>query len=1092
MLFPYMLRSLLRFEIRYHIQTWLFAVISLTYAGLGFAFGTLGFRVSDLAANSPYVIGNILSLLSIGGIFSASLFAANAMLRDKEALMESFIFTSSIHKSQLLVSRFSGMFATVVLSYSGILLGLGLAMFSAVLMGESILPFSLSTYLNPLLYIVLPNLLIISLLTFSVAAVSRNRILTYLGGLALYIFYVVGAMYMKAPWLASPSPPTPEQIVLAAKIDPFGLSAFYEQTRFWTAEDQNILNIKLEGHLLFNRGVWLGAALLLGGLAYRAFQFRLLHRRTNKHIVSETETEVHKTAKFIFPTSLIPSSRSQQLLALIKLESRLLWQSWPYRIFLFMWTFIMGIETLNAPKGGTRMGDREPWSGFMADNIMSVIPFFAVFGILVFSNLILWRERSQRIAPLLDSINTSNAQQAFVKCLAIIQIPLSMLSLSIVLAIGLQLLKGWTEVEIWPYAQLFYYLALPLGLTAILAIFIQSIFAKRFLGLAVSAIVILLCSSSLLRLLELDHLTILYLKPIRRAYSEMNGYGSFADQFHWRMAYGVCLSLFLGVLAILYWPRGIDQGILRQAKSTSISPKWIWGSATLLLLSMSSFIYLSEIKQSVPRRGETEAWQLRYESKYAHIQKKQSPHIEQVRTHIDLYPNEQAYRVKAQYELCNPHDIPLNQMWIALDQVAKLDSLSGKGISISKADQAFGMYLVALNPPMKPGESRTIHFQFYSGWSPFGGLTPFNAIVKNGSFIRISRYFPLLGYQTDWEMSGTSKRKKHGLAPNENFLTLEAPTLDYPYQDFIHWEAIISTEADQRIVAPGQQIAHWQEGERSYFHFRTQRPIPFRFAVSSARYAERLDSVAGIRYRILHHPAHKSQIEQILAASQQTIAYCERAFGPYPFGELQIAEMSDFTEGFAATAYPNTIYIRESMGWYDDLNDLDGPNRVFLMMAHEIAHQWWGGQLKPEYREGGIFLTESLAQYTAYMLHKEAFGEAATQKALLVESELYFQDRGFEESSLLRARQDQPYVAYQKGAVVLYAIQTLIGEKQFNHALTSMLKKHAYPQMPATSLDMLNAILDNSPTKHHSQISQWLTEVEVADEDERLIVRIPD
>ncbi|MFK7924375.1 MAG: M1 family aminopeptidase, partial [Bacteroidia bacterium] len=463
------------------------------------------------------------------------------------------------------------------------------------------------------------------------------------------------------------------------------------------------------------------------------------------------------------------------------------------------------------------------------------------------------------------------------------------------------------------------------------------------------------------------------------------------------------------------------------------------------------------------------------------------------RANIDLYPSEQAYHVKAQYELCNPHSTPLNQMWIALDQVAELDSLFGKETSLLQADDAFGMYLVALDPPMQGGESRDIQFQFQSYWSPFAGLTPFNAIVSNGSFMRISRYFPLLGYQTDWEMNGAEDRQKQGLVLHEDLLSLETLSLSDPYENFIQWEAIISTEADQSIVAAGQQIAHWQEGERSFFHFRTPRPIPFRFAVSSARYAERLDSMAGIQYRILHHPAHQSQIKPMLAASQQTIAYCERAFGPYPFGELQIAEVSDFTEGFAATAYPNTLYIRESMGWYADPNDPDGPNRVFLMMAHEIAHQWWGGQLYPEYREGATLLTESLAQYTAYMLYKEAFGEAATQKTLQVEAELYFQDRGFQtESPLLRVGPDQPYVAYQKGAVVLYAIQTLIGEKQLNLALASLLEKHAYPQMPASSLDLLAAILAQSPAEHHSLIRQWFTDVCIEDVDARLIVRIPD
>ena len=41
--------------------------------------------------------------------------------------------------------------------------------------------------------------------------------------------------------------------------------------------------------------------------------------------------------------------------------------------------------------------------------------------------------------------------------------------------------------------------------------------------------------------------------------------------------------------------------------------------------------------------------------------------------------------------------------------------------------------------------------------------------------------------------------------------------------------------------------------------------------------------------------------------------YCEANFGSYPFKTIRFAEISSFTKGFAATAYPATIYMVEDM-----------------------------------------------------------------------------------------------------------------------------------------------------------------------------------
>ncbi|MEL6589992.1 MAG: hypothetical protein AAFQ68_07930, partial [Bacteroidota bacterium] len=819
-----MFLQLLRFELSFHLRRPLFGLLCLAYAAFGYAFTALSYRVPNMPPNTPYVSANILALMSLGGIVSACLLAANAMTRDREYQMESFIFSSGIDKSALLGSRFLGVVLSNFLCFFATFLGITLALVQANIIGEELQSFQFETYLRPLVFLVMPNLWFSSVILTIVAGLSRKRAATYLGGLVLYIAYMLSAMIMKAPWIASASPPTEAETIWAARLDPFGLSAFWKLTLNWSLNQRQTEMIAMESYLLHNRIIWLSFSILLLLLGYQLYRFRLQSSRASKQIkASPTPPPLSMKAIRAFPRS---TKWYQSLLSLTRIEHRLLWRSWSWWVFLLLWTFVIAIESYNAPRGGTRLEDSLALSSLMANNIKGALPFFAIIGILIFTQIHLWRSRMQNFSAILDSQAISNAQFVGSKLIALSQIPLLMLSIAIVISVGLQLLKG-ASLDIAPYFRLFYYLGLPLLGTLILAVFSQTIIPNRFLGFGLSIFVLLIASSGLAKLFSLDHFAIQYLRVIQQEASEMNGYGAFAQAFDLQMLYAAVLSLLWTILAIVFHPRGLSRRL-------NLSKQMRWGIGLSTGVGggfLALLLYLSASQPGVPQGEKQEAWQVQYEKKYRNKEIGLRPGIEHIGAVIALYPAQNHYEVHATYELCNPHEEAIDSIWLALAQESKLDSIQMEGAELALSDEAFGMHLFRLQPPMQAGESRKLSATFQSAWSPFGGFTPFNAIIGNGSFMRISRYFPQLGYQHSWQMNDPEKRSAAGLGPAPQLIPLEDPPLRPAYQDFCLWDFTISTEKDQTVIASGQLQKAWQDEERSFFQYRASRPGPFRFAL---------------------------------------------------------------------------------------------------------------------------------------------------------------------------------------------------------------------------------------------------------------------
>jgi aminopeptidase N len=126
-----------------------------------------------------------------------------------------------------------------------------------------------------------------------------------------------------------------------------------------------------------------------------------------------------------------------------------------------------------------------------------------------------------------------------------------------------------------------------------------------------------------------------------------------------------------------------------------------------------------------------------------------------------------------------------------------------------------------------------------------------------------------------------------------------------------------------------------------------------------------------------------------------------------------------------------------------------------------------GGQV-----QGSNMMSETLAQYSAYMVMQQRYGKDYMRKVLRHFLDRYLRGRAGEvrHEPPLALVQREPYVWYEKGGQIMYTLADYIGEDKINLALQNFLMKYRYANAtnqldqpyPDTSL-LVDAIYAQTP-----------------------------
>ncbi|QNR85840.1 hypothetical protein H9N25_05120 [Pedobacter riviphilus] len=976
--------------------------------------------------------------------------------------MEAVVFTTSIKKLPYFVIRFLGLIISVFSLL--VLVALGIYVGTFFLDADRLGSFHIIYFLQPLLVFALPNVLFSAGILFCTAVLTKNVRIIYVVGVLIYILYMLASIFGNSPLLATSTMKAGSPDILPLFLDPFALASFFGETRTWTSLERNQQLFPFNGTFLFNRLLWLGFTALVVLITYRLFNFRLQQQQQPKIKAAKAEQVelVPYRAFAVFSNGF--RYHLNTFFAQFKLEMIFLFKNIPIMVMLLLWVFLFGVELKDQLFSGVYGIHSYPATGIIIEEIRSMK--FGLVLIIFYAAETISREKSVNIHSLIYSTPVQNSVLWMAKTLSLFALVFILVTLNIGIGIVLQLTHGYFHIELPMYLSLYYYSAFPLLLFVVLIVFIQNLSTNKYLGMLLSMIVIFLVSYA--ERFGLAHYLFRFATVPDLLHSYFNGFGYYTNAFNWYMLYWSAFVIVIAVLTIGMWQRLVEIKVKTRFRSIGLTlkqHKWTTVLALLIWISCAAFIYhQTNTIGKYKNKQEQLNWSLAYEQKYKKLASLPQPVIKAVKMSVDLYPNEGKYSIKGTYNLKNETTLPITKIWIYVSPDINSFSVDVAESKKSEKDERFSQQFITLKTPLQPNKEVVMRFSIEvikSGFTPFNSE---NSIVKNGTYIEIEKFVPHLGYCYNFECEDKHERKKAGLPE-----VADKPNLNKIYES-INLETTISTAIDQRVITVGALQTSWVANNRQYFKYKTDIPINFMFALSSAQYTLKKERYKGIDLNIYYQPGQEYNLKSMFKAVRDALDYGNTHFAKYPLKQLTIAEIPQYKG--AATAYPGVIFSAENINFLGNYSQKGSIDQSYAIAAHETAHQWWANILAPADGTGYAMLTESLAKYTENVLIEKTFGKMYLRKYLAYDNNLYFLNRNNNEEELPLAKTlDQPYVHYQKGGLTMYAVKELIGEQKFNTILSQLIIDHENPKPKATAADLVNAILKEALPKHKKFIN---------------------
>ncbi|MGV9312704.1 M1 family metallopeptidase [Streptomyces sp. NPDC003691] len=168
------------------------------------------------------------------------------------------------------------------------------------------------------------------------------------------------------------------------------------------------------------------------------------------------------------------------------------------------------------------------------------------------------------------------------------------------------------------------------------------------------------------------------------------------------------------------------------------------------------------------------------------------------------------------------------------------------------------------------------------------------------------------------------------------------------------------------------------------------------------------------------------------ARQGRMIALFEECFGPYPFDSYGVVVVADDLD-VPVEAQGLAVF---------GANHVDGARGSERLIAHELAHQWFGNSLTvADWRH--IWLNEGFAKYAEWLWSEASGGPAAAVLAARSRARLALlpQDLRLADPGLRRLFDDR---VYERGALTLHALRTTVGDPAFTALLREWTAVHRH------------------------------------------------
>lgn len=1116
-------REIFRFELGYQVRrvySWLF------FATL-FAFAVLVTRVislkeakhSGIFINAPYFFLNIIIFGTLIWLMIAAVVAGEAAARDVQTRMYPLTYTTPVSKADYLGGKFLAAFVLNALILLALPLGILFAIYFPGIESEMIGPSRPAAYLGTYFFIAFPNAFVATAIQFSWATSIRRSMASYLASGLIFIITHIGvggfAAFIKH-WELT------EYLDLVGLV---GIAGRIDST--WTVAEKSTRPLALEGSFLFNRLIWIGIALGSLAITYTRFGFTKGAQRTRWNFFKR------RKKPDIRATTLVPTAKSP--VSIPRVHRTFGFSTWvsqtlgiamdSFRKIIKIRTgllFVMGFMGAVFLFGSalTRFGDIPmiPTTGRVLSLLAAklsatqhpliLIPLLTIY----YAGELMWREREARLSEIVDTAPVPEWVLFLGKFIGLGLVLVVWMIFLMAAGFLIQIDRTYYNFEIGLYLKILFGLQLSNYLLfALLVLVLHVIADQKYLGhmLALGAFGFIVSAS----MLSIRHHLLVYASDPGWSYTDIRGFGATLQPVLWFKAYWVSWALLFAVLAKLLWPRGkgsslrtrIKMAAGRFTRATAFTASTALG---FILITGGYIFYNTNILNTYNSTSDNEERSAKYEQLYGRYKGIPQPQMTATTLRVEIHPERLEAEIHGTYRLVNNNSTAIDSIHLATMASVETEEITfNRPATKILEDKELGHRIYAFKQPLQPGDS--VQLSFEVKYKPHGfrnnGIDTY--VAANGTVFTNEDWLPTIGYQSNRELGNGVLRKKYKLSARAAVPSLRNMNARRQKADDepIILDATIGTSSDQIAVAPGSLRRQWTEQGRSYFRYITEVPVFNEYAIMSARYAVHTglvrhglgDGRKDIAIRIYHHPTHTMNLDRMVRSAQASLNYYTKQFGPYPHRQIAFAEYPD--PSFSEHARAAMVTYQEGFALMDPTEK--GLDLPYVVTAHELAHEWWGWQMRPAHVEGEGVMAEGLAVYSSTILLKGPRPEQLPRYLDFLRSS-YEIPRARGAVPLLRS--SNSFLDRRKSPLALYTLSEYIGEEKLNGALKQLFVKNStgtpplpttfdlYREMKAATPDSLQYLLHDlfgantfwelhteQATAKQTKPDQWLVSLEI-------------
>lgn len=348
------------------------------------------------------------------------------------------------------------------------------------------------------------------------------------------------------------------------------------------------------------------------------------------------------------------------------------------------------------------------------------------------------------------------------------------------------------------------------------------------------------------------------------------------------------------------------------------------------------------------------------------------------------------------------------------------------------------MLTVIFDKMVKKGEER--EFEIY-----------YEGIPSDGLIISKNKYGNRTFFADNWP-----DRARNWIPCND--IPGDKASVEFIVTGPVHYQVIANgVQVEETNISKNKKLTHWKE----------DKPIPTKvMVIGAADFAvKQVSSTAdSISVSAWVYPENREKGFHDYALANEIVRFFSNYIGAYPFEKLANVQSKTI---FGGMENASAIFYYE--------NSVDGKGTAEALIAHEVAHQWFGNTAT-ETHYSHLWLSEGFATYMTNIFMEHKYGRDSLVKRLQQEKR---------EVINFAKRSNNPVVdstsafmdllnanSYKKGGWILHMLRQEVGDQTFKNIIRTYYEKYKFKNADTRNFQQVAETVSGKDMKWF--FDQWL------------------